>query len=185
MANDIDGSVVLHLRDLVTDLRQRGVEVQADPAFEYLATSGPDNHPQVGHARPARDPARVDVAIGRHPALGIVAAVPADNPQAVEILEGAGFTRRPGSRLHVLEHIVDTVPAAQWTAQVAHTLRQAGHTVSPDATFQELPLHSADLMPHSSARAQAARRTGARASVPGTPAPAPAIDPRSSRHRSH
>jgi hypothetical protein len=169
----VEGSVVLHLRDLVAALRRTGVRVNADPAYEYLADTataqaraanhGIDPRVEFMQARP-----RVEVAVGRHPEFGIVAAVPYENPGALRDLTDAGFRRTANSKLYALQR--SDVEPTSWTTDVVAGLRASGLRVSADLAFEPTAPSYAPSLVLVSARARAALASS-------TCAPAPTAQP--------
>lgn len=158
----IEGSATLHLRDLVGVLRRSGVRVAADPQFQYLAD--PES-PGAAQADPrilfAQARPRMDVAVGQHPDLGVVAKVPHSDPAAANALAAAGFERVADSNLYRLQPMPD--PTA-WTTTVVARLRGQGLRVSADLAFEPPAAQPApSLRERVTARALAATAVSTRA----------------------
>ncbi|MET8981710.1 hypothetical protein ABZX85_39565 [Streptomyces sp. NPDC004539] len=139
-------NLFLHVRQTVAFLRHSGVQVEAAPEFDYTAASQPPlpsqaqaaagADPVVRLAPPAQSLAP-EVAIGRHPQLGIVARIPFVQPHMRQALTEAGFVRTsPISDLFALdepEHEGD-LRATRAVAQ----LRNQSVRVATDLAFEPL-----------------------------------------------
>ncbi|MBF9071776.1 hypothetical protein [Streptacidiphilus fuscans] len=179
----VEGSVFLHLRELVAQLRRLGLRVNADPAFDYLAAQSDDPSQDraldgAARALDAVDRPRIHAAIGSHPEHGPVVRLLDGQMAARHLLQQARFAPVPGSRLHAY-----TGPAEQRLAAsrgVLTQLRAAGLTVASDLAYEPQPAADARLT-EVAARARAARATSPHAPGARTPAalrPAVGADPR-------
>ncbi|SEM65985.1 hypothetical protein SAMN05414137_14128 [Streptacidiphilus jiangxiensis] len=178
-----EGSVFLHLRELVSALRGLGLRVNADPAFDYLAaeTESPAAERALDGAvqvLDAVDRPRLQVAIGSHPEHGTVVRLLDDQPAARRVLQQAGFAPVPGSRLHA--HTGTAQERLTAARSVLAGLRAAGLAVASDLAY-EPPAALDQRLAKVAARARAARAVSPHAASARTAAPARAAavgDPR-------
>ncbi len=166
------------MRQTVAFLRHSGVQVEAAEEFDYTAASQPSlPSPAQAAAGPtanvqASPPARttsIDVTIGRHPQLGIVARNLSDSPEAQRAFADAGFVRTdPRSDLYALNE--PEAEGEQRATTVLRTLRGQGLRVAADLTFE--PLDG----PYVSTDPFATRLIAAMNRTPPSPAPSPAAE---------
>ncbi|MFJ1795253.1 hypothetical protein [Kitasatospora griseola] len=168
-------NLFLHVRQTVAFLRHSGVQVEAAEEFDYTAASQPSlpspaqaaaGADAVVHLGPPAPALAHEVAIGRHPQLGIVARVPFVQPHMRPALAEAGFVRTsPTSDLFALdepEHEGDR-RASRAVAQ----LRNQGVRVAADLAFEPLGGPYVPTDPFATRLIAAMDRT------PPTPAPSP------------
>ena len=177
-----EGSVFLHLRELVSALRGLGLRVNADPAFDYLAAEA--DSPAADRAMDgvevldAAERPRLQAAIGSHPEHGTVVRLLDDQPAAHRVLQQAGFAPVPGSRLHA--HTGTAQERLTAARSVLAGLRAAGLVVASDLAY-EAPAALDQRLAKVAARARAARAVSPHAHSARTAAPARAAavgDPR-------
>ncbi|MEY9961784.1 hypothetical protein [Streptacidiphilus sp. MAP5-52] len=137
--DQVDGSAVALVRHTVAAMRSGGVTVEAVPEFDVpaalvspaLAAAGPGATVEAAPA-PVR---RHDVAIGRHPRLGIVAAPAHADPALAKALADAGFVAGQGRLLALHPDVADP---ARHAGETIARLRSQGITVAADLTFEPL-----------------------------------------------
>jgi len=168
-------NLFLHVRQTVALLRHSGVQVEAAPEFDYTPASKPPlpstaqaaaGTDAVAHAGPSAPALTPEVAIGRHPQLGIVAHIPFVQPHMRPALAEAGFVRTSStSDLFALdepEHEGDH----RATRAVAQ-LRNQGVRVATDLAFEPLGGPYVPTDPFATRLIAAMDRT------PPSPAPSP------------
>ncbi|WP_030458451.1 hypothetical protein [Kitasatospora sp. NRRL B-11411] len=169
-------NLFLHVRQTVAFLRHSGVQVEAAEEFDYTAASRP-SLPSPAQAAAgatatvqAAAPARTsgfDVAIGRHPRLGIVARNLSDSQEARLAFAEAGFVRTdPRSDLYALDE--PEFEGEQRATSALRTLRDKGLRVAAELDFEPLDGPYVPTDPFATRLIAAMDRT------PPSPAPSPA-----------
>ena len=166
------------MRQTVAFLRHSGVQVEAAEEFDYTAASRPSlpspaqaaagPTATVQAAPPARSPS-IDVTIGRHPRLGIVARNLSDSDQARHAFAEAGFVRTdPRTDLYALDE--PEFEGKQRATTALRTLRSQGLRVAADLVFEPLGGPYVPTDPFATQLIAAMDRT------PPSPAPSPAAE---------
>ncbi|MGA5704517.1 hypothetical protein [Peterkaempfera bronchialis] len=166
------------MRQTVAFLRRSGVQVEAAEEFDYTAASQPSlpspaqaaagPSATVQAAPPARTPG-IDVAIGRHPRLGIVARNVSGSDQARRAFAEAGFVRTgPRSDLYALDE--PEFEGEQRATAALRTLRKQGLRVAADLAFEPLGGPYVPTDPFATRLIAAMDRT------PPSPAPSPVAE---------
>ncbi|MFI9787312.1 hypothetical protein ACIHEI_27975 [Kitasatospora sp. NPDC051984] len=166
------------MRQTVAFLRHSGVQVEAAEEFDYTAASRPSlPSPAQAAAGPTanvqaspspRTPS-IDVTLGRHPRLGIVARNLSHSPEAQRAFADAGFVRTdPGSDLYALHE--PEFEGEQRATTVLRALRGQGLRVAADLAFEPLDGPYVPTDPFATRLIAAMDRT------PPSPAPSPAAE---------
>lgn len=134
------------MRQTVAALRGLGLQVNADPSFDYTTPPSPiaaaaGDNALVVTGRPAR---RHDVAVGRHHELGVIATNPRHDPAIAAQLLDAGFEPVTEDLLALAEPERDTVARA---SEAVADLRASGWHVVSDLIFEPRPQDPATYTP--------------------------------------
>ncbi|MFD9592540.1 hypothetical protein ACFWA9_07240 [Kitasatospora sp. NPDC059973] len=167
------------MRQTVAFLRHSGVQVEAAQEFDYTAASQPSlpspaqaaaSADAVVHLAPPVPSLAHEVAIGRHPQLGIIARVPFVQPHIRPALAEAGFVRLPPPKSDLFALDEPEHEGDRRATRAVAQLRNQGVRVATDLAFEPLGGPYVPTDPFATRLIAAMDRT------PASPEPSPAAE---------